>query len=499
MGSIRKQTILSSILIYAGFAIGALNMYLFTRTGEGSFTTAQYGLTRIFFDFGQIIYIFSSFGVIPVIYKFYPYYKDNLEEHKIDLMTWAMAVSLAGFVLAVIAGWYFEPLFVRKYSEKSKLIVDYYHLMFPFALGMLLFSVLESFGWAIQKAVAANFLKETVLRIFTTVFILLYYFKVLNFNQFVYLFATLYFIIFIFLFIYLKQLGKLHFSFSVSRVTKRFWRKMVRMQSFLLGGNIINSISSTIDGFLIAGFRDLGAVGIFTFAQYAANLIQVPQRSIQSVAVSHLSRAWKDKNYAEINRIYARSCINLLLLGLFIFGNVWLNVKPGIQLLHLNTEYLAGLTAILIISFARLVDTGTGVNGTVIGTSTFWKFDFTSGVVLLSFRLPLTWILIKNYGIIGSACAELISLSVYNFIRFEFIRRKFGMQPFSFKTVYSILLAVTAYFVCYFLLKGMESWMGIVLRVILFSSLMLAGIFYFKLTPDAIQVWDGLKKKFLKS
>ena len=186
MGSIRKQTIISSFLVYLGFLIGALNIYIYTKTG--TFTPEQFGLTSIFFSFGQIIYIFSSFGVIPVLYKFYPYYKDNLEEHQIDLLTWAMLVSLIGFLLAVLAGWYFEPLIVRKFSEKSKLIVDYYHLMFPFALGMLMFSVLEGFSWALGKSVITSFLKETVLRIFTTIFILLYYFKLISFNHFVYLF-----------------------------------------------------------------------------------------------------------------------------------------------------------------------------------------------------------------------------------------------------------------------------------------------------------------------
>jgi len=491
MGSIRKQTILSSLLVYLGFTIGALNIYLYTK--NGSFTPEQFGLTRIFFDFGTIIYIFSSLGIIPVIYKFYPYYKDNLEEHEIDLMTWAMTISLIGFLLALTAGFAFEPIIIRKFTARSKLIVDYYHLMFPFALGMLLFSVLEGFSWAVKKAVVTNFLKETVLRVFTTCFILLYYFKVISFHHFIYLFSTLFIIIFVILFIYLKSIHKLYFSFTISRVTKKFKRKMFKMQALLLSGNIINSVSAVIDGILLAGFQSLSVTGVYTLSQYVANLIAVPQRSIQNVSVSYLSQAWKDKNYAEISRIYSRSCINLLLLGLFIFGNIWLNVSHGIDLLHLQSAYKTGLTVILIIGLSRIIDVGTGVNGFVIGTSTFWTFDFISGVILLALRLPLSFFLTKNYGMLGAAFAELISLTVYNTVRFEFIRRKFGMQPFNIKTVYSLILAVAGYFICYFLLYEMQGWMGIMLRTILFSGIMLGGIFYLKLTPDAIQVYEGLK------
>ncbi|TXT27795.1 MAG: polysaccharide biosynthesis protein, partial [Chitinophagaceae bacterium] len=197
MGSIRKQTIISSILIYIGFFIGAINMYFYTR--NGSFTLEQFGVTRIFFDFAQNMYAFGALGVIPVIYKFYPYYKDNLETHKIDLMTWGMMAALIGFILVVILGWYFQPVFVRQFSEKSKLIVDYYYWMFPFAMGMLFFSVLEGFSWALQKTIFSNFLKETGLRIITSLFILLYFLKVISFDGFVHLFAFLYLIIFLLL------------------------------------------------------------------------------------------------------------------------------------------------------------------------------------------------------------------------------------------------------------------------------------------------------------
>ena len=51
MGNIRKQTIISSILVYIGFFIGAFNTYLYVK--EGHFTAEQFALTRIFFDVGQ--------------------------------------------------------------------------------------------------------------------------------------------------------------------------------------------------------------------------------------------------------------------------------------------------------------------------------------------------------------------------------------------------------------------------------------------------------------
>src|SRR5215472_4886341 len=112
MPGIRKQTIQSSIIVYFGFLVGAFNMYFYSK--NGSFTTDQFGLTRLFIDFAQNIIAFSSLGTIPVLYKFYPYYKDNVPDKKNDLLTWVLVASVAGFILITFSGIVFKPYVVRK-------------------------------------------------------------------------------------------------------------------------------------------------------------------------------------------------------------------------------------------------------------------------------------------------------------------------------------------------------------------------------------------------
>lgn len=496
MGNIRKQTIISSLLIYVGFLIGALNMYLYTRSGQGSFLPEQYALTRVFFDFSQIMLAFGSLGIIPVIYKFYPYYSDNLERDQIDIMTWALLLSLLGMIFVILIGYYGKPLFIRKYSERSGLLIQYYVWFFPCFIGLILFSITESLSWALHKSVLSNFLKETLMRMITTVIIFLFFFRVITFDVFVSLFSLQYLVIFIILLVYLLRSGQLHLTFKISKVTRKFWKKILSMQVLIFGGTSIAAVATTIDTLIIASLKGLATAGIFVYAQYAANLIQVPQRSITAISAGVLSRAWKDKDYTEISRIYSRSCINLLLMSLFIFGNLWLNLIPAMQVLHIQEAYSAGLGVVFVLGMVRIIDAGTGLNAMVINTSNFWRFDFYSGVVLLAFRLPLTYYLIKNYGIIGSAFAELTAYSVYNFIRFEFLRRKFNMQPFNLKTLYSLLLGFGAYFLCSFLTRNITGWPGILLRGGGFSIIMVAGLFYLELTPDAGQLYAVFVKRW---
>ncbi len=493
MSTIRKQAITSGLLLYVGFLIGAVNIYFYTR--NGAFSEAQFGLTRLFFDFAQNISAFAGLGTLSVLYKFYPYFNENLEDHQNDLLTWILCASFIGFVAILSIGIFNEPFMIRKFSRGSQLFLDYYFWVFPFGFGMLFYTIIEAYSFILRKTVFSNFLKEVLLRVFTTILIGLYYTKIISFSWFIYLFSFLYLLILIILLIYVIQLKKFNLTFKISRVTKKFWKKMIWMQGLLFSGSIIAALGQTVDGIFISGLVNISAAGIFTLAQYMANLVQVPQRSLQGITVGVISQAWKDKNHEEVNRVYSRSCINMLLASLFIYGNVVLNASATIHALNLKSSYLAGIDAMIILGLVRIIDAGTGVNNIVILTSPYWRFDFYSGLIMILLIIPTNYFLIKQFGIIGSAYAQLISFVIYNYIRFEFIRRKFKMQPFDIKTLISILITAAAFGLSYWMGGFFVRWVSIVIKSLLFSSIMIAGIFTFRLSPDVLQLWDKWKVK----
>src|SRR5688500_11672199 len=109
MSQIRRQSIISTVFVYAGFAIGILNTYLFTR--QGFFSEPQYGLTgQLFVQVGNLMFAFANLGMLAVIYKFYPYYKDNLKKKDNDLLSWSLIVCIIGFILVCFAGYFFKDI-----------------------------------------------------------------------------------------------------------------------------------------------------------------------------------------------------------------------------------------------------------------------------------------------------------------------------------------------------------------------------------------------------
>ena len=207
------------------------------------------------------------------------------------------------------------------------------------------------------------------------------------------------------------------------------------------------------------------------------------------------SQAWKEKNYGKIDRVYHRSSINQLVFSCAMFSLIWLNFDDGISTFELQEGYRAAKWVFFYIGIAKIIDMGTGLNSQIIGTCTYWRFEFTSGIILLALTLPLNWQLTRMYGIIGPAYSNLISFTVFNIIRYWFLLKRFKMQPFTDKSIYTVLLAVATYFLCYWLFNDKTGFGWIVLRSSVFISVYATGMFFLKLTPDALPVILAVKKR----
>jgi hypothetical protein len=101
-----------------------------------------------------------------------------------------------------------------------------------------------------------------------------------------------------------------------------------------------------------------------------------------------------------------------------MFALIWLNFSDGVFTFKMQTGYLDARWIFFYIGLYRIIDMGTGVNSQIIGTSTRWRFDFFTGLILLLLTLPLNYALTKYYlGILGPAVANLISFTVYNSLK----------------------------------------------------------------------------------
>ncbi len=504
MSQIRKKGLITTSWIYIGFIIGAINTYLFSKNGW--FVPKEYGLSRTMMDIGFLLNSFSTFGSLALIIKFFPYYKDRLPSKQNDLFSIVFFVTLIGFFIIALSTYFFEPLIIQKYGANAPELVQFFYWTLPLAFGMAIYGMLEYFAWNFGKQITTNILREIVLRFFVSILMLLYFFKIISLSQFFKLFSFQYIFIAIILFFQLMKAGQIQLTFTFSKVTKRFKKIIVTLMLYGTAGNVTGALRMSIDSIVLASLKDLQTAGIFTFANFAASLLQAPMRSLASITLPMLSQAWKDKNLKEIDRIYKRSSINLLLFALFIFGSIWLAFEPAIDLLDINEKYLQGKYVLLILGIMNIIEMGTGVNAQIIATSSSWRFEFYTNVLLSIIITALSYSITKYTvaGILGPAIAQLIGIISYNSVRIIFLKKKFNLFPFTQKTFTTILLfafSIAPGIYLHSISAGIFASLG---AFLFFVIAMPIGVIYFHLSPDVLPIVDtllkrlGINKKFEK-
>lgn len=496
MSNIRRQSIISSLVIYIGFAVGLLNTYLFAK--EGIFLDSQFGLYNAFIAIATMMMGFANLAMPSYIHKFYPYYKDHAPGAKNDQLTIAILISVIGFILVIIAGIVFKGLVIKKYGTNAPEVVTFYNWIFPLGFGLTIYTILEAYAWQLHKSVFTNFLREVQWRLFTTVLIVLFATGIIqSFDLFIKLFAFSYPFIAVTLLVYLLITGKISFSFKKSKVTRRFSKSIFRLCTFVYAGTLIFTISQVFDSLVIGSVLDdaLIKLAVYSVAQSIAAMIQVPQRGIIAASIGHLSQAWKDKNLALIQRIYQRSSINQLIFACCVFSLIILSFTDAVYTFQLKGTYLNAYYVVILLGLTKIVDMGTGVNAQIIATSTYWRFEMLSGVILLFTMLPLNYFLTKEFDITGTGFANLISIIIYNSIRIIFLWRKFKLFPLTIQSLYTVLLATACYGICYFVFINIHGLLGIFLRSISFILLYATGTVYMKLTPDIEPVMETIKKR----
>jgi O-antigen/teichoic acid export membrane protein len=484
MGIIRKQSIYSSLFIYLGFLIGAINV-LILFPDQRFFTPQQFGLTRLLIDVSLLFATLCTIGSIPATIKFFPFYKSYLKEKENDLPALTIGTTLVGCLLFIAFASFFKDFIIRKFGSNSPLFVSHYHLIYPLTITFAFFMLFESYAWVARKTIASNFLKELLFRIITTILILLRIFNIIDIEDFLILFSCVYLPSTMILLLIIARSGSFSLNFSISHVTKRLYKRILRFALLLFSGAVLNVLSRTIDIIIIASQSPGGLTdaAIFTIPTYLVTIMDVPQRSIISIATPIISEAWKDRNLAKIREIYQKTSLNLLIIGLALGGAIYLNMDNAVR--FLGDTYQPIKAIVLVMGIAKLIDLGTGLNSTILLLSKYWRIDFITNMCFVAMAIPLNYFLIRSFGVMGAAYANFISLTIFNLIRLFYIYKLFKLQPFSSGTVASVLMGLSLITLIHYLLPFWGNlYADSALRTVIYLVAFTAVIVQFKISPD---------------
>ena len=477
MGVIKSQSIKSSISLYLGIAIGAFNtIFIFPNIFESQ--PDHWGLVQLLIGYAIAISTLSHLGVPQIYNRFFPAIKK-----KGQLLFFSILLTFLGFLLtsSSIILWEDEIL---SFLNASKLLREYFTYIILLVFFISFYNVYASVSRSFLESTIPIFLNEVFLRLYTLVILIIHGLKWIDFHQFIILILIGYLLKLIIIFFWQYFKDQLELEFSICSIDVK---KLLRFGIFVVAGNASANLVARVDLFMIGALMKLEDVAYYSIAFFIGSIVKVPARSIGAISIPLLAKAWEGKDYRQIKDIYTKSSINQLILGGIVFLCIWMNIDNLLELLP--TKFAHGKQVVFFIGIAHLFNIATGVNGSIIINSKYYKYDMIFNIVLLFLTIGVNYLLIPRYGIDGAAMATAISLFIFYTIKTFFVYFKLKMHPLTKKTFYTIASFLIIYFLIDSLfIYGESIYINILIKSFFIILSFIPFLFYLNLSKELIDI-----------
>jgi O-antigen/teichoic acid export membrane protein len=478
MGIIKRQGIQNSIISYAGVIIGYINvMVLFPQILE----VDEVGLTRILPYIAVFLAQLSALGFANAGIKYFPFFRDKARGHHNFLLVF-LGIPLLGFAVITVFYYLFEPYILDYFGKEKQLLRTYSFYIIPLSLFTLLFNLGNAYLTSLYKTVVPSFVKDFLLRLGTSACVLLFYFKVVDFQGFLFLFIAVNCSLSLVLLVYIFWLKQFHLSLDTAPLRDKPIMPMLRYGLYAFLGNLSSVIIIMIDTFMIGHYLNLGAVGVYTTAANVASIILIAGSSIFKIALPQIADFWKTNDMAGMLKLYRQvTRINLVVGGLLYLG-IWANIDNLFT--QLPPEYSAGRYVILFFCTARLIDLASGINGHILITSPRYRLDLVFNILLSVLTIGANTYFIPRYGITGAAFVFMAVYAIINGMRLLSVWKHFKMQPFDISSLKVVAVGAVAYGAGAALPYVVHTWLDILVRSALITFVFGAGVLAFNLAPE---------------
>lgn len=478
MGIIIKQTIKGTIYTYLGVLIGFITIgFLFPLF----FKSDEIGLINILVTYSAIFAQFASLGIHSVTTRLFTYFRNQENGHN-GFLFLAIIVSLFGFIISIVVFYILKPLLLETGTKDSMLFSEFFYYNIPLIFFTLFFNTFDNYYKVLYNSIIGTFLKEFIQRIFILASILLFFFGIIDFRLFVLSYVVSLSLPTIFITISLIKEKHFFINSSFKFLNKDLVKSMAGVGIF----GIISGFSSLailrLDTIMIASMVGLGATGIYSTLFFFATLILIPSRSLIKISSTVIADAWKENNIEVINTIYYKSCLNQFIFSAIIFVGLWGNVDNIFRILP--PEFEIGKYVLFYIGLSNVIEMATGVNGTIIGNSKYYRFHSYIMIFLIFLIIATNYLLIPIIGITGAALASAISTLIFNLGRYLFLYYKYKMQPFDYKFILIFIISGISYIPTIFIGEINNIFIDILIRSSIISLIFMSLIYFLKISDD---------------
>lgn len=491
MGIVKKNVYKNTLITYLGMVIGYVNLVLLY---PAYLSTKEYGLFNLLTSLAVLYSLFGSLGIPNIIARYFSYHRTEDRKHH-GFMHWTAGVALIGFIVATLLFIIFKPVIVANYIDKSPLFVDYYYYLVPLALFTVTFNFLEMTGRVIYQTVFSSLLRDVFIRLLTTASILMIAIKWIDFQGFIILYILANALVSVMLLISIILSRQFSIKLHDIKFPEIKGKEVMKYGMYTLLSSAVYVLLQKVDVIMLSSMAGLSVQGVYSFFFNVAIVISVPASALSRTTYQIVTDSWKSKNLANIAQVYYKTSIIQMLVGLLLFIGIIINKENLIGIIH-KKEYGDQFNIFIIIGLGFLVDVTGGLNTAIISAS--HKYRLVTGFVILSsaFCIFLNYIFIPQYGGNGAALAYLITITIFNFCNWLYLKYRFKLQPFSYKHLIIIVIAIVSYFLGKNIWQMPNLYLDIIVRsgiTALFYGLL---TYYFNVSVDVNEKIDSLLVRF---
>jgi len=175
---------------------------------------------------------------------------------------------------------------------------------------------------------------------------------------------------------------------------------------------------------------------------------------------------------------------------------IWVNID--LIMYYYGKDFGEGKYIVLFISLGNIINISTGINGTIINTSKYYRADIIFQLILIILTVTTNLVLIPKYGINGAALATGITILIHNLIKLTYVYIVLKIHPFSRKTILIFSIGILFFLLIHYLPKLDSLLYSSLILTIIISIVYPIIIYKLHISEDINNIIDSALARFIK-
>lgn len=451
-----------------------------------------FGLYTLGFTIISLVGVISRLGLEMGVVKYVSKYKGINESGKVK-GTIVSSLKFSFILAAVLAFILFvtsDSLFSKAFN-KPELgeIIRLLSISIPF-LSLMTIALYSTQGFTVMKyTVYCQNLFVPLCNIFLVIILYLIGFKLLGvvmsciISTFFASCLSIYYLI--------KTFPKIKHTKAVSETKELFVYSIPLLLSLLL----ISLIMWT-DTLMLGYFKSSNEVGIYYATMKTSLLTGMILLSFNSIFAPVISDLYNKMEIQRLESLFQTSTKWIYTLSFPFF--LLIVILSGEILLIFGEDFALGQKALVILSFAQLVNAAAGSVGVMLSMSGYQKLMLYNSIVMCLLNIVLNCFLIPAYGMTGASIASGISISIFNIVMLLEVKVLLKIHPYNFKYLKPTVSGIVTFGILFFLkykLFDLHGIYGIIIITVLFLLIYSGFIVAYDIDEEDKLILNLFKKK----